>query len=493
MEHWLRGALWALLLLCVSATAGAEGQGDEERARTFFERGLERYDRGDYQGAVVEFERAYAARPFPIILFNIGLAHEKAGKPVEAIAAMRKLLAQPGKLKEDRLERARQTVSEQKKLVAELEIACNVPGAVVRVDGRSVGGATPLGAPVEVAGGRLIVEASAEGYEMAREVVQAGGGSTVQVTLELIEAKRAFGQVEVKSLLPDAELWVDGKLVAVTPLAATVPLAPDKPHLLELRRDGYLPATHTLTLSEGQLSKIRLEPEEDREAITAAGAKLKLELAQPEVSIYIDGKRREIGTSAVSVAPGLHVVRAERDGYEPLTQRVRVTAGDTTFVDVDLPPTADTRAQLIGDAELVQGLGIGFVAVGVAAVAVGAGVFVWSGNRKQEFDEEAARRDAFEGEFAVCDDSTDAPAWCGPEVARIAGDRDNAANTQIGAAVGIGVGAAATVTGIVLLVTGDRPSSFRPFVDEAEFGSVRIEPVFSAGPEGGFVGVAGSF
>ena len=85
-------ALVMALLAPVAALAGDP----VDRARAEFETGASAYERGDYESALVHFEASYTVSHRPELLFNIGRALEKLGRPGEAANRLREyLVARP--------------------------------------------------------------------------------------------------------------------------------------------------------------------------------------------------------------------------------------------------------------------------------------------------------------------------------------------------------------------------------------------------------------
>ena len=54
------------------------------------------FDAGDFDGAIAAFERAYATKPDPRFLYNIGRIHEEAGQLDQAVVYYRRFVAEPG-------------------------------------------------------------------------------------------------------------------------------------------------------------------------------------------------------------------------------------------------------------------------------------------------------------------------------------------------------------------------------------------------------------
>ncbi len=78
----------------------------------------------------------------------------------------------------------RKNISAINKMIAELEISTNLPGATIIVDGQKVG-VTPLEAPVAMGAGEHRIRASLHGYADIEEVVVVAAQSKEVVSLEL--------------------------------------------------------------------------------------------------------------------------------------------------------------------------------------------------------------------------------------------------------------------------------------------------------------------
>jgi len=100
----------------VSATAAAQLTDTDEEARLQFRAGESAYARGDYQAALEDFERAYRLSQRPALLFNIGLAAQRARHRERALEAFQQYL----QLKPDADNRAdvESRISELRELLA---------------------------------------------------------------------------------------------------------------------------------------------------------------------------------------------------------------------------------------------------------------------------------------------------------------------------------------------------------------------------------------
>lgn len=95
------------LLLCASFSLGvlapdvahAQGEGSEDGKDAEFKarlaKGNEYYQAGNLEKALVEFEAAYAIKPNPKLLYNIGLIYERLGKLKKAVDHYERFIVAP--------------------------------------------------------------------------------------------------------------------------------------------------------------------------------------------------------------------------------------------------------------------------------------------------------------------------------------------------------------------------------------------------------------
>src|SRR3954467_8172163 len=86
----------ALLLIAASAHAQTKSPEATQQARSHFQAGLARAEQGNLSAALIEFEAAYAISPHFSVLYNIGQARSTLGRPVEAVTAFERYLADGG-------------------------------------------------------------------------------------------------------------------------------------------------------------------------------------------------------------------------------------------------------------------------------------------------------------------------------------------------------------------------------------------------------------
>jgi hypothetical protein len=206
-----------VIVLGALAVPQAVRAGVKEEARKHYDRAIELVDDGQLEGAIVEFQRSYDLTHHFAVLYNIGQVFVSLARPVEAVDAYERYLADGGrKVPADRRAEVEKEIVRQKARIATLEIRGLPRRAIVRLDGNEIGRA-PITAPVRVGVGKHTIAASAEGYDSAEKDVTVAGEDHKAV--ELVLAKRV---VESPPLPPVAQS------APVQPVTVTV-VAPAQP------------------------------------------------------------------------------------------------------------------------------------------------------------------------------------------------------------------------------------------------------------------------
>ncbi|HEY3493650.1 MAG TPA: PEGA domain-containing protein [Polyangiaceae bacterium] len=480
-------------LLAASPGRAQAPEAARSEARERFDRGLRLFNQGDAGGALAEFLRAYELSPHPLVLYNVALVYEVLAKPVQAVDTADRLLAQPGNLSADRIAKLQALRAEQASRIGTLELVVETPGASVDVDGEAVG-TTPLPGPLRVATGSHVVSViSRDHLPVRRTLLVASGAKLVEkVTLEPLTGRLA--QLTLVTKVPDAQVLIDGQPVGLTPLPASLALAPGN-HQIELVRSGYESARRSVALGEGSSGTLELDPLPSPATLATAGGTLTLAISEPDSVIFIDGEPRGAYAGPLRLPAGKHRLRVERAGFFSFERDALVPLGSRADVAVELQPTPEWRADYVSSARTRRTWG--YITGGTGAVLVlgGAGFLIWNAGEKSEKEEtfDALIHESEPGSGRRCDPMSTADASCPVERQIALEELDDARARDVFGWVGVGVGAAALGLGAVLVLTGDDPNRYEPRPESDVFGRLRLEPLGYAAPGGGMAGVRGAF
>jgi len=190
----LRRASWALGFAFVTlsplaahaqaAETEKASSGDVEQARRHFGQGLKLYKDGDFDAALVQFERAYTVKPNFKVLYNIAQCYFELHQYVEARDTLARYLKDgAGAIDAERQSAVQNDLSELQRRIAHLTLQVNVPGATVFVDGKKAG-TTPLGSAIDVNEGQRTISVETTDRGSKQRIVRVAGGEEQTVSLD---------------------------------------------------------------------------------------------------------------------------------------------------------------------------------------------------------------------------------------------------------------------------------------------------------------------
>jgi hypothetical protein len=454
----------ALLPALSSPNAFAQGKPSsaQAEARMRFDLGIKLFNDGDNAGALAEFERANRLLPNPLVLYNIGLVYAAMGRSVDALTTLDQVLANPGSLTGEKLARARETRNQQAARVGELSIATSVPAAI-DIDGVVIG-QSPLPTTIKVTSGLHQIGAVATGYVPAHKELTVAGGTKEDVMLSLVPMKVLMAHATVRTHLPGASVFVDGQAAGTTPLLESLTLKPGA-HTIELRRDGYRSSTKEVSLGEGASAEVVLEPDEDSALLAEMGSTLSLEATEPNVNVTVDGIARGVYAAPLRLAPGLHQLIVERGGFQPVVTEVTLLPRGSSTLHVVLDPAPETRADYEQKRRSRRNAGLIVAGSGLLVAGGGIAMIVWN----------AARVNSLQGPYNAaysafknmsppnCNVSTGGSAdICNQAVTNTYNSLHAQEDLGPIGYIGLGVGAAAVITGAIVFFTAGRSNRFSP-------------------------------
>ena len=146
--------------------------------------------------------------------------------------------------------------------LAQVTIKCGTPGAKIYVNDQ-LRGTSPWSG--ELGEGNYLVEARQDGHRPQKQSVTLK--EREQRTITLPELVSITGSLDVNYQPMDAEVWLDGKKIGVSPDIFRNIIVGN--HKVELRATGYHSQQHTITIEEGKTANLTGALEKGATAATA--------------------------------------------------------------------------------------------------------------------------------------------------------------------------------------------------------------------------------
>jgi tetratricopeptide (TPR) repeat protein len=156
-----------------SPTATDDAATRDAKAR--FDEGLKRYEKGDFEGARVAFQQAYAVLHAVDILYNLALSELRSNRPVEALHHLQEYVKDKRVTEEER--------SKASKYLAEAHgktghVFVEAPsGSVVLMDDQALDKKAPIKDPVDVTSGKHVCQVRLPDKTQTVEVIAQPGQS----------------------------------------------------------------------------------------------------------------------------------------------------------------------------------------------------------------------------------------------------------------------------------------------------------------------------
>lgn len=462
MRRMHRATLALCLSLCPAAALAQQPPPSASpaaiaEARQRYQRGIDLFEERNYDAAMAEFLRAYELTRNPAVLFNISATHELTGHFVEALDAMLdyERRAPPATVQQRRAD-VDAALGRLRSRIGTIVIRFEAAGLDVRIDGLQRPPSSG-NTEIRVAAGRHRVSLAAPHYQPREAEFDVSGGSTIVISEPLVP-ERAFMAVECN--VPGAEVLVDGRSLASTPVTSPLPV-PEGSHHVVVRRAGYT-TYETDVNSVGAGARVNASLSWSDPMPRDIGARVTVHANEPDTITLIDGRRLASDGSTL-VPPGRHTLRVERTDFLPDEREVDLAPARDNAISVFLMPTPAHREAHMSSRR--RSLIVGGVVLGVGLAVIGGGAaffFVNEGTR----DGQVVTLDQLSAQLSACGNM----AQCAPDNVPQETLRTNVINAQTDVdnsnilrytAVGImGAGLVTSIVGTVMLAGAPSGSRF---------------------------------
>jgi len=204
------------------------------------------------------------------------------------------------------------------------------PGAEVFVDGERVG-VTPVSYAVSRRRGQIKLELSAMDRESFSKTIALPMFGEIEPWVVAMPFQRT--SLEIRSRPDGAKVTIDGREVGTTPFEIDS-LSTDESHLVELNREGCVPARLTIELEEAE----KLVKEVELRSL-GAGAIAAIHILSEDHLIWLDGEDVTTATrkSALLVYSGSHTLKTSHRG-ETEEKILDLKPATLQRVDLRVPP-----------------------------------------------------------------------------------------------------------------------------------------------------------
>lgn len=311
---------------------------DDEKARAHFKRGIELYDRKQYEPALEAFRAAYAEKPSPGIKQNIALSLKGLGRPVEAATAFDEALDEGrDSLKPDTKAAMERELVDLAKIVATVNLKivavpdrAPVDGATLTIDGQPVAPAA-IKRPIRLEPGIHVFRARAPGYsDPPEKKLSILAGQPVDATFELAAPG---GMLIVKPNVADAVVRIDGTAQPPGPFSGRVA---EGTHRIEISARGYQRMTFDAVVTSGATVEYPIGLLEGEDAPIAPYEAPTRKLPPKAKKVYLVPMLGG-GTESLRVAPALREpVGGDRHSLGGVSAGVRAGYRVGRFVSIEI-------------------------------------------------------------------------------------------------------------------------------------------------------------
>jgi hypothetical protein len=296
-------------------------------ARLDWDAARELYDAGDYQGALLHFQKTYELSHNPRTLFNIGVCLKSLTRYALAIQAWERELESREQLERADVKKVEAAIEALRPFVSSVTVKVNEPGAVLSIDGTEIG-AAPFIEPVAIDVGRRLLRIAKPDFVPLEKTIEVLQNAPVSVSFELRPVKMtATLSLTIDGPLRGA-LFMDGLEIGVAPFTGEVPVGP---HTFEVRAAGFEPARQTSQLVYGNPLRMSLSLVEQHEE-----GKLRVNVDHADAAISLDGAIVGYGRWEGLLPAGGHQLAVTRPGYETHSAEVSLSRNQERTIPITL-------------------------------------------------------------------------------------------------------------------------------------------------------------
>ncbi|MFH1438164.1 MAG: PEGA domain-containing protein [Pseudomonadota bacterium] len=174
-------------------SASLSAQSDDEKAKEHYKQGVALFQEENYKMAVAEFLRSIELKPNWKLRLTIGICFFNLNRFIDARNELLAYMEEGGdNVPDDKMEQAKDLLTQISKLLAEVKVETNVEGAIVFIDDKKIA-ETPM-KPFAIEAGAYELRIEAPGYKPYVKNLNLAGGDSKFLDVTLI--KKSGGEVK---------------------------------------------------------------------------------------------------------------------------------------------------------------------------------------------------------------------------------------------------------------------------------------------------------
>jgi len=183
-------------------------------------------------------------------------------------------------------------------------------------------GETPLTLDVEA--GTYTIRISKADYQDYTTTITVEPGETKTINAKLTPA---FGYLTIESSPAWAKVYVDGSYIGRTPIR-DYKLSVGE-HKIEIKKEDYRDYSTTVTIEPGKTATVSAN-------LAQKTGMLKITSEPSGAKVYVDGSYKGTAPLTLTLTPGTYEVKVVKEDYEPYTQRITLSAGESKTINAQL-------------------------------------------------------------------------------------------------------------------------------------------------------------
>lgn len=174
-----------VIFLSIAFATPARAEDPKKLAKKLLVEGDKLFKKGDYEGALDRYKRAFEAFPSAKIYLPMGIVEEKLGRDVDAYGHYELLLSEAGDpIPEELRGEAQKRMAEIEQRIVVIKFDVRPLGSTITVDNVEVG-QSPLDKPVRLSAGNHAWSISKDGFMPVEKEMELSGGTVLDEVVQL--------------------------------------------------------------------------------------------------------------------------------------------------------------------------------------------------------------------------------------------------------------------------------------------------------------------